>query len=204
MILELYIRQVRHRKFPRFRLDNANETESVIPQSFSIRHWCKVWVCTNGPVRVSPWYHNSLPHFCAMGEIVFIIFLIFLISCRLNNPEPHHNPWPPACSILYHFPILQLPIHCHIHCQNQIDPMTTLTIPPRYILISTYDIRRREYLCAILIKMSNKVFNKFPPMSLKLVLSPLTYSWWLHRICLHRISNRCLFMRVFPKAGADL
>ena len=44
--------------------------------------------------------------------------------------------------------------------------MTTLSIPPRYGLVSTDDIRRREELCTILIKISNKVFNRFPPMSL--------------------------------------
>ena len=44
--------------------------------------------------------------------------------------------------------------------------MTTLSVPPRYLLVSTYEIRRREELCVILIKISNEVFNKFSPMSL--------------------------------------
>ena len=44
--------------------------------------------------------------------------------------------------------------------------MTTLYVLPRYELISTYEIRRREYLCVILIKTSNEVFNKFPLISL--------------------------------------
>ena len=44
--------------------------------------------------------------------------------------------------------------------------MTTLYVPPRYGLISTYEIRRIEGLYAILIKISNEVFNEFPPMSL--------------------------------------
>ena len=41
--------------------------------------------------------------------------------------------------------------------------MNTLYIPPQYGLISTYDIDSREELCAILIKISKKVFNDFPP-----------------------------------------
>ena len=46
------------------------------------------------------------------------------------------------------------------------DPMATLSVPPQYGLISIDDIQRREEMCAILIKTSNKVFNEFPPMSL--------------------------------------
>ena len=37
-ILELYVRQVRQRKLPRFCLDNANEAESMLPQFFSSSH----------------------------------------------------------------------------------------------------------------------------------------------------------------------
>ena len=85
---------------------------------------------------------------------------------ELTNYKPHHNPQLPACRILDLLPILRLPDHCHIHCQTQIDLMTTMSIPPWYGLIRTYEIRRREELCVILIKMSNEVFNKFPPMSL--------------------------------------
>ena len=44
--------------------------------------------------------------------------------------------------------------------------MTTLSVPPQYGLISTYEIRRREDLCKIIIKIINKVFDNFPPMSL--------------------------------------
>ena len=55
--------------------------------------------------------------------------------------------------------------------------MTTLSVPLQYGLISTYEIRRIEDLCAIFIKMSNKVFNKFPPMSL--MAHTLTLYIWL-------------------------
>ena len=143
-ILELYVRQVRHWKFLRFCLDNANKAESILPQLFSSRHWCEVWVCANDPVRVSLWHHKLLQHFCTMREIVSVILLIFLILRRLHNPEQHHNPWPPACSILDLRPILRLPVYCHIHWKTQIDPMTTLSVLPWYGLISTYEIRRRE------------------------------------------------------------
>ena len=101
-----------------------------------------------------------------MREIVFIILLLLIIVFRLNNTKPHNNTRPPTCSILDLCPILRLPVHCHIHRQTQIDPMTTLYLPPRYGLISTYEIRRREELCVILIKKSNKVFNNFTPISL--------------------------------------
>ena len=55
--------------------------------------------------------------------------------------------------------------------------MTTLSVPPQYGLISTYEIRRREELCTILIKMSNEVFNEFLPMSLMAHI--LTSHIWL-------------------------
>ena len=112
-----------------------------------------------------------------MREIVFIIFLLFLILCILNNPEPHHNSQPPACIIMYLHPILRLPVPCHIYRKTQIGPMTTLSVPPQYGLISTYDIQIREELCTILIKMSNGVFNEFPPMSLMVYI--LTSHIWL-------------------------
>ena len=89
-----------------------------------------------------------------------------LITCILNNPEPHHNHWPPTCSILDLRPILRFPLHFYKHQQTQIDPMTTLSIPTRYWLTSTYEIRRREELCTIPIKISNKVFKKIPPINL--------------------------------------
>ena len=165
-IMELYVWQVHHWKLPRCCLDTTNETESILTQLFSSRHGCKVWVYANDPVRVIPWHPNSLKHFCTMRDILFIVFLLFLITCRLNNPEPHNNPWPPVCIILDLWPILWIIFHCHIHRQTQIDPMTTLYLPPRYGIISTYEIRRVEELCAILIKMSTKVFNAFSPMSL--------------------------------------
>ena len=117
-ILELYVRQVRHRKFPCCCLNNANEAESIIPQLFSSRHWCKVWVCVNDIVRVSPLHHKFLQYFCNMREIVLIIFLIFLIPCILNNTDPHHNPRPPACIIMDLRPIPWIPVHCHIHWQT--------------------------------------------------------------------------------------
>ena len=44
--------------------------------------------------------------------------------------------------------------------------MTTLSVPTLYGIIRTYEIQSREELCAILITMSNKFFNDFPPMSL--------------------------------------
>ena len=43
--------------------------------------------------------------------------------------------------------------------------MTTLFVPPQYGLISIDDIQMREELCSITIKISNKVFNEFPLMS---------------------------------------
>ena len=144
LILELYGRQVRHCKLPRLCLDNVNEAESMLLQLFSSRHWCKVWVCANYPVRVIPWHHKLLQKFFTMREIVSVIFLLFLILRKLHNPEPHRNPWPPACIILYLWPILCLPIYCHIHWQTQIDSMTALSVPLWYGLISTYDILRRE------------------------------------------------------------
>ena len=110
-----------------------------------------------------------------MRDIFFIILLLFLIPFKLNNPEPHKNPRPPACSILDIRPIIWIPVHCHIHWQTQIYPMTTLSIPPQYGL--KYEIRRREELCAILIKMSNKFFDKFPPMSL--MACTLTSHIWM-------------------------
>ena len=116
--------------------------------------------------HVIPWQHKFLQNFCNMREIVFFIFLIFLIPCRLNNPKPYHNPRPPTCSILYICPILWLPVHFHKNQGKQIDSMTTLFLPPRYGIISTYDIQRREDLCTILTKISNKFFTKFPPISL--------------------------------------
>ena len=112
-----------------------------------------------------------------MRGIVFIIFLVFLITCRLNNTDLHHNPRPPACIILILPSILWLPIHCRIHWKTQIYPRTTLSVPLRYGLISPYYIRRREELCVILIKMSNKVFNNFPPMIL--MACTLTSHIWL-------------------------
>ena len=44
--------------------------------------------------------------------------------------------------------------------------MTTLSVPTQYGLISIYEIQRIEDLCAILIKISNKVLNDFRLMSL--------------------------------------
>ena len=44
--------------------------------------------------------------------------------------------------------------------------MTTLSVPPQYGLIGKYEIRRREEMYAILIKISNKVLNEFPLISL--------------------------------------
>ena len=140
----------------------------MLIQLFSISKWCwfKVWVCANYPVRVSSWYCKFLQHFLTMREIIFVVFLVCLVPCRLNNTDPYHNIQPPACSILYIWPIIHITVHCHIHRKTQIDPMTTLSVPPRYLLVSTYEIRRREELCVILIKISNEVFNKFSPMSL--------------------------------------
>ena len=138
----------------------------MLPKCFISRHWCKVWSCENYPVRVSPWHQKFFQNLCTMREILFIIFLISLIPCRLHNPEPHHNPRLPVCRTLYLRPILRIPYHCHIYQQPQMDPMTTLSLPPWYGLISTYEIRRREEMCEILIKMSNEVFNKFQPMIL--------------------------------------
>ena len=143
-ILELFVRQVRDRKFPHFCIDNANEAESMITQLFSSRHWCKVWFCTNNPVRVSPWHQNFLQHFYTMKEIVFVVLLLLHILCRLNNTELQHNPRPPAFIILDFRHILWIPVHCHIHWQTKIDPITTLSLPARYGIIITYDIRRRE------------------------------------------------------------
>ena len=60
--------------------------------------------------------------------------------------------------------------------------MTTLSVPPRYGLISTYEIQRREELYTILIKMSNELFNEFPPMS------PMACTLISH-ICLMAPSN---------------
>ena len=59
------------------------------------------------------------------------------------------------------FPILQLLVHYHIHRQTQIDPMNSLNLPPQYGLISTDEIQSRDEMRAIIIKFSNKVFNKF-------------------------------------------
>ena len=176
-ILELYVRQVCHQKFPRFCLDNVNEAESMLPQLFSSMHWWEVWVCANDLVRVSPWHHKFLQHFCTMMEIVSIILLLFLIFCRLQYSDPHHNSWPTACRILDLWPIPRLLVYCHIHWKTQIDPMTTLSIPPIYGLIITHETRRRESLCAILIKTSNKIFNEFPPMIL--MDRTLTFHIWL-------------------------
>ena len=134
-----------------------------VAQGFEV---CKVWVCTNYPIRVSPWHHKLLQNFCTMREIVSVILLILLILWIFHNPEPHHNTWPPACRIMYLCPIIWLPVYYHIHWKTQIDPMNILSVPSWYGLISTYEIQRIEYMCVILIKTSNKVFNKFPPMSL--------------------------------------
>ena len=166
LILELYVRQVHHQKFLRWCLYNANETESMLPRFFNSNHWCKVWVCANYPLCIIPWQHRLLQHVFTMRDILFIIFLLFLITCRLNNTYPHHNPQMPTCSIMYLLPILRLPFHCNIYQQTQTDPMNTLSVPLQYWLISTYDIWNREELCSILIKISNKFFNKFLPMSL--------------------------------------
>ena len=111
-----------------------------------------------------------------MRDIVSVILLLFLIICRLKNTEPNNNPRSPVCSIMDIHPIIQIPVHCHIHLQNQIDPTITLSVPPRYGIVSTYDIRRREELCEILIKTSKKVFNKFPPMSL-MACTPTSDIW---------------------------
>ena len=136
--------------------------------------------------------------------IVFAIFLLFLILCRLNNPEPHHKPWPPACRIMDLCPILQLPAHCYIHRKTQMDPMTTLSVPPRYGTIITYEIRRREELCAILIKMSNEVFSKFPQMSL-MDRTLISHIWLVTPSNMSpQHIKQCLFTLVFPQAGADL
>ena len=149
----------------------------MIPQLFSIRHWWKLWFCTNNPIRVIPWHHNFLQHFCTMIEIIFIIFLLLLIPWRLNNTEPYHNPRPTACRILGLHPILLIHVHFRIHWQTQIDPMTSLSVPLQYGLISTYEIRGREYLCVILIKRINEVFNEFPLMIL--MYCTLTSHIWL-------------------------
>ena len=100
-----------------------------------------------------------------MRYVLLIIFLICLIPRIRNNPEMHNNPQPSICIILDLRSILRLTSHCHIHLQTIIDPMKTLSIPSRFVLISTYEIKRREDLSAILIKTSNKLFNGFPPMS---------------------------------------
>ena len=175
--MEIYVRQVRHWKFPRWRPDNANEKEYMLPQLFSSRHRWKVWVCAKNPVVVSPYHHKFLQQFFPMREIVFIILLLFLIPFRLNSPELHHNPRSPACRILNLCPILRLPVHIRIHRKTQIYPMTTLSIPPRYGLIITYEIQSIEELCAILIKISNRVFGEFPPM--RLIACTLTSQTWL-------------------------
>ena len=107
---------------------------------------------------------TSFSTFVLLG-IFFVILLIFLIFCRLHNPDPYHNPWLPLCQILDLHPIIRIPVHFPINPQTQIDPMTTLSVPPKYGLISTYEIRRIEELCAMLIKTSNKVLNEFPLMS---------------------------------------
>ena len=77
---------------------------------------------------------------------------------------------------MYLRPILRIPVHCHINRQTQIDPIITLSVPPQYGLISTYDIRRGEYLYVILIKISNNVFNEFPLMSL-MDLTLTSHTW---------------------------
>ena len=69
LILELYVRQLRHRTFPCCCLDNANEAESMLPQFFSSRNWCKVWVCANDRVRVSPWHHKFLQKISPWGRL---------------------------------------------------------------------------------------------------------------------------------------
>ena len=101
-----------------------------------------------------------------MRDIVIVIFLLFIIPCILNNPDTHHNPRPTACIIPGLCHILWIPFHFHIHWQTQIDPMTNLSVPPQYGLVGTDDKQRREELCAILIKISRKLINGFPPMSL--------------------------------------
>ena len=140
--------------------------ELMIRKFFIIRHWCEVWVCANDPVCINPCQHKLLQNLCTMREIFFVIFLIYLVPCRLNNPEQHHNPWPLACRILDIRPIIWLPVHCHIHLQTQMYTTTKLFLPPWYVLIITDDIQRREELCEILIKISKKIFKNFPPMSL--------------------------------------
>ena len=116
----------------------------------------------------------------------------------------HHNYWSPAHSILDLFPIIRIPIHCHIHRKTQIDPMATLSIPTQYGLIITYEIQTREELCAILIKTSNKVFNDFHRWASWLIPPPCKSEWWLHQTCLHIILKRWLLMPVFTKEGAEL
>ena len=151
LIMKLYVRQARHHKFPRWCIYNANETDSILPQFFSSRHWYEVWVCANNTVFTSPWQHNILQKFCTMRDIVFIIFLLCLIPCRLNNTETHNNHQPTALRIMDLRPIIRIHVHFHIQQKTQIDTMTTLFVPPLYGLVNTDEILRREELCAILI-----------------------------------------------------
>ena len=79
---------------------------------------------------------------------------------------------------MYIRPILRIPVHCHIHRKTQMDPTATLSVPHWYELIKIYDIKGREELCAILIKISIKVLNKFPPMSL-MACTLISHIWMM-------------------------
>ena len=79
---------------------------------------------------------------------------------------------------MYLCTILWLPVHCNIHWKTQMDPMTTLYVPPQYGLIRKDDIQRRDDMCAILIKINNKVFREFPPMILT-ACTTITHIWMM-------------------------
>ena len=102
-------------------------------------------------------------------------------------------------------PILRLPVYCHIHWKTQIDPMTTLSVPPRYGLSSTEDIQRIEYLCEILIKISKQLFKKIPPMSL-MAHTLISHIFLMDPLDMppQHIKKWCLFIPVIPKLGAYL
>ena len=102
-----------------------------------------------------PLWILSWSSFCYSSFFADLITMSFIII-----------PARTTCSIMDLRPILRLPVHFHIHRQTQIYPMNTLSVPSRYGIISTYEIRRREELCTIVIKMSNEVFIEFPPMIL--------------------------------------
>ena len=57
--------------------------------------------------------------------------------------------------------------------------MTNMYVPPRYGLIITYGTQRREEMCVILIKMSNKIFNEFSLMSFMYLTLTLHLHVWL-------------------------